>query len=206
MTDRSVIGPISGAGAESGGARSPAAGFIAIFLLAALVGIAIAVPLLLFQKAGHYRERISEQMIALESLNEAIATGRGVVASPPANVLVSGESIGRGQAEQQSLLTEAASAAGITLRSIQPLSVQRNGDLVHIPVEIAFEAQTDNLSRYIHALETGFPLVLIDELMVRRLGRNDAEPSSVLTRGDRAASLDVSIKLRVIAGPNLETD
>lgn len=152
-------------------------------------GAAIVLPVL---RVLDTAERMTVQLATLASIQRAMSTNGGIVTTTPTNVLVTSESTGRATAELQQRITDLAAAAGVKVRSVQALATRRQNDLLHIPLDIGMQADSGTLAAYIHAVETGLPLFLVDELNIQVIpAPTGSDP--------RATQLSVELKVRGLA-------
>jgi general secretion pathway protein M len=83
------------------------------------------------------------------------------------------------------------SANGGTASSIQILPPKEDGNLMQISVSVSINVGTDGLRDIIHTLETGAPLIFIDDVTVRAI-HDDFRPPEPHYIGPLDVTLQVS--------------
>lgn len=121
----------------------------------------------------------------LKSENDRLAA-----AGSQARALIEGESFGLASANLQKLLVENVQSAGLTLRSIQSLDPANDGDLTAVSVRLVCRGVTDGLRTLLHALESGEPLLFVDEVLIK----SERSPGE---EGTREGGTEISIELKV---------
>jgi len=104
------------------------------------------------------------------------------------DMLVGGETSGLAGAELQRVLTELARRSGLSLRSAHVAPPKRESDLAAIGVEVSLQGQTEGLRAFIHALETGTPVLFIEALSIKSAPSYQPVPQPI--------SLDVTLRVR----------
>lgn len=107
-----------------------------------------------------------------------------------AQALLDGDTYGIASANLQKLLVDTVQAAGLSLRSIQALDPAADGDLTVVAVRLVCRGGIDGLRTLLHTLETGEPLLFVDELLVKQDRSGPAE-------GPRVGGVELSVELRV---------
>jgi general secretion pathway protein M len=160
----------------------------ALGLLALAVGLAAvmaAVPLLRLAAAREESAAAADRIAQLERLLSA-ATQRP--ASAQRNVLIAGETSGMAGAELQRLVSEAARKSGLSLRSANVTAPRPDTDLTAIGVDVGLNGQTEALRAFLHAIETGVPILVIETLAIRAVPAYQPVPQPV--------ALDITLRIR----------
>ena len=158
-------------------------------LAVAIAAVATGWPLL--WSANLYRENAVIRAWLDTHANGGAASQPGEAAAAE-NPLIAAESIGRAGAMLQLRLDELSVIDGITISSAQMLTPRRDGDLTHVMVSITMQAATVPLQKFLYALETSYPLLVIDEMSIRAL-----EPGA--RAAGRATPLEVTLVVRGLA-------
>lgn len=107
------------------------------------------------------------------------------------SLLLEGDKTGVAGANLQSLLNAMVTSNGGTASSIQILPPKDDGDLVQISVSVSLNVGIDGLRDIIHNLETGTPLIFIDDITVKTI-RQDFKPLDPHYIGPLDVTLQVS--------------
>lgn len=107
------------------------------------------------------------------------------------SLLLEGDKTGVAGANLQSLINSLVSANGGTASSIQILPPKEDGNLMQISVSVSINVGTDGLRDIIHTLETGTPLIFIDNVTVRTI-HDDFRPLDPHYVGPLDVTLQVS--------------
>lgn len=107
------------------------------------------------------------------------------------SLLLEGDKTGVAGANLQSLLNSIVTANGGSSSSIQILPPKEDGDLVQISVSVSLSVGIDGLRDIVHSLETGTPLIFIDDLTVKTI-RQDFKPVDPHFLGPLDVTLQVS--------------
>jgi hypothetical protein len=121
---------------------------------------AIALPL---SRALDLRETVRTQRSTLRTLSLATQENRPLLIADT-RVLVDAASATRAGAGLQATLDDIARRTGVQVRSTQVVAVQPVQGLQSIGIELSLQGSTAQTARFLHGIETGFPIVLIDEL------------------------------------------
>ena len=163
--------------------RAVALGLVALALgLAALAAIA---PFARMAAVGGEMAAVTERIVQQERLLRAAARRPAHAAR---DMLVGGETSGLAGAELQRIVTELARRTGMSLRSTHVAPTKREADLAAIGVEVSLQGQTEGLRAFIHAIETGTPVLFIETLAIRSVPSYQPTPQPV--------SLDVTLRVR----------
>jgi general secretion pathway protein M len=163
--------------------RVAALGLVALALgLAALAAFA---PFARMMAVGEEIATVNDQIALQERLLRAAARRP---AHATRDMLVAGETSGLAGAELQRVLTELARRSGLSLRSTHVAPPKREADLAAIGVEVSLQGQTEGLRTFIHAIETGTPVLFIETLSIKSVPSYQPVP--------QPASLDVTLRVR----------
>jgi general secretion pathway protein M len=163
--------------------RIAALGLVGLVLgLAALAGLA---PFLRLAALGGEIEAASEEIALRERLLRAAASRP---AHAQRDVLLAGETSGMAGAELQRLLSELARRSGMSLRSTNVAAPRREADLTVIGVDVSLQGGTDGLRAFLHAIETGLPVLFVETLSVKSIPSYQPTPQPV--------ALDVTLRVR----------
>jgi general secretion pathway protein M len=132
-----------------------------------------------------YLERYHSSGAELVLLQERLAVLQRVVASRDAvsarlervaalearqQGYLTGETAPLASAELQEYVKQVVLASGGRLISTQAVPAELQAGLVPLTVKVAMRTDTEGLQRVIHALESGRPLLFLDNVVVRSLG------------------------------------
>lgn len=107
------------------------------------------------------------------------------------SLLLEGDKTGVAGANLQSLVNSLVAANGGTASSIQILPPKEDGNLMRIPVSVTINVGTEGLRDIIHTLETGTPLIFIDDISVQAI-HDDFRPPEPHYMGPLEVTLQVS--------------
>lgn len=107
------------------------------------------------------------------------------------SLLLEGDKTGVAGANLQSLVNGLVTANGGTASSIQILPPKEDGNLTRISVSLSINVGTDGLRDIVHSLETGTPLIFIDDIVVRGI-HDDFRPTEPHYLGPLEVTLQVS--------------
>lgn len=163
--------------------RAAALGLLVLVLgLAALAAVA---PMLQLAAVREDSAAAVERIAQLERLIAAVARRP---AHAQRKVLLAGETSGMAGAELQRLVSETARKSGLSLRSTNVTTPKRESELTAIGVDVSLQGQTDGLRAFLHAIETGVPILLIETLAVRSVPAYQPMPQPVV--------LDIALRIR----------
>jgi general secretion pathway protein M len=177
------------------GARRPLLALALLGLAVVLAGLAIYMPMMWAQRL--HRD-IEAKQLKLATITQALDSGRGLSEALAPGWLLGGSSTGRAAAELQQTMNAAAKAHNVSLRSIQVLAPKRDGELTQISVEVNFQTGATALRDLLHSLETGVPILILDDINIRAIPQQQAGQSGRETSG-REMQLDASMKIRGFA-------
>lgn len=107
------------------------------------------------------------------------------------SLLLEGDKTGVAGANLQSLLNALVTANGGSASSIQILPPKEDGNLMQISVSVSINVGIDGLRDIVHSLETGTPLIFIDDITVKAI-RQDFKPVDAHYIGPLDVTLQVS--------------
>ncbi len=107
------------------------------------------------------------------------------------SLLLEGDKTGVAGANLQSLVNSLVAANGGTASSIQILPPKEDGNLMRISVSVSINVGTQGLRDIIHTLETGTPLIFIDDVSVQAI-HDDFRPPEPHYMGPLDVTLQVS--------------
>lgn len=175
--------------------RSYVAGAILLVLLAGLIAVALA-PFLRMQTL---ESAIAEKQSLLPELRAKIAHENELkkehadlaALGQDKSLLLEGDKTGVAGANLQSLVNALVTANGGTASSIQILPPKEDGNLMQISVSLSINVGTDGLRDIVHSLETGTPLIFIDDIIVKAI-HADFSPQDPHYIGPLDVTLQVS--------------
>jgi general secretion pathway protein M len=163
--------------------RAAALGLLVLTLgLAAFAGLA---PFARMAAMGGEMSAVADQIAQQERLLRAAARRPAHAAR---DMLVAGDTSGLAGAELQRVVTELARRSGLSVRSTTVAPPKREADLAAIGVEVSLQGQMEGLRAFIHAIETGTPILFIETLAIRSVSSYQPVPQPV--------SLDVTLRVR----------
>ena len=143
--------------------------------------------------------------LRLAALNEEVAESRQLLAAlqaqmarqfasgggaDPAALMLQGETAGIAGATLQRLVNEHVSAAGGQASSFQLLPPREAGSATRLALGFAMRIDIRGLRDVLHAIETGEPLLFVDDIAIR-MPENAAESGG----GDAGPLLDVTMQV-----------
>lgn len=176
----SMVASIHGAAARALAIASAAA----VLALAAIV-----VPLAIGWRAEREGTALRDQ---LEAVRRAIRDGSSLTGGAGGGLLIAASSAGRASAALQEVVGTKGRLHGIVLRSQQVQPPRDDGGLTRVEIDIAFQASHGSLRGFLVAIESGSPLLVIEDLAIR------GQPPPTAERG-RPTLLDVTMKVRGFA-------
>jgi general secretion pathway protein M len=160
----------------------------ALGLVVVALGFAALAMLVPFAWTASVSEEIAianDQVVQQERLLRAAARRPAHAAR---DMLVTGETSGLAGAELQRVVTELARRSGLSLRSTHVAPTKREADLAAIGVEVSLQGQMEGLRAFIHAIETGTPILFIETLSIKSVPSYQPVPQPV--------PLDVTLRVR----------
>lgn len=163
---------------------------LALALAAAFAGVAtlaIALPVSLIFLTRSEIEAGSERLAAIRRAERG---DRGTEEAAIARLLIDGGSSSRATAEMLKHLDAIATRHGIAIRSSNVVQSKPVGELGEISIQISYDAGISAVRGLLHEIETGRPIVIIDELNMRTIASTSQSGTP-----DEAARLDVTMTL-----------
>lgn len=167
-------------------------------LIALLAGVAALAALPFLQVAG-LEDEIAEKQKLLPELRAKVAHEDKLrkeheelsALGQDKSLLLEGDKTGVAGANLQSLVNSLVAANGGTASSIQILPPKEDGNLMRISVSVSINVGTQGLRDIIHTLETGTPLIFIDDVSVQAI-HDDFRPPEPHYMGPLEVTLQVS--------------
>jgi general secretion pathway protein M len=155
---------------RSGGALTAIA--VLILGVAALGGLAAAP----FVRLSQIEQSIARNQAELLTLRKQIAsegelrkenTELAAAGADSSLMLLQGETTGIAGANLQKIVSALVAGHGGTASSMQILPPKEDGNLERIPMSLSISVGIDGLRDILHGLETGTPLIFIDDISIR---------------------------------------
>jgi general secretion pathway protein M len=175
------------------------AGYLSVAILLVLLVATIAIAATPFTHVTALESAIAEKQSLLPQLRAKVAYEDKLrkehadlaALGQDKSLLLEGDKTGVAGANLQSLITSLVSANGGSASSIQILPPKEDGNLMQISVSVSINVGTDGLRDIIHTLETGTPLIFIDDVTVRAI-HDDFRPPEPHYIGPLDVTLQVS--------------
>lgn len=113
------------------------------------------------------------------------------------SLLLEGDKPGIAGANLQRLLSELIAEHGGTASSFQVLPPKEDGNLMRIPMSLSINVGIDSLRDILHSLETGTPLIFIDDIVIRSAQESFGAPDP-----HYLGPLEVSLQVSAFASRN----
>lgn len=174
-------------------------GYLAVSILLMLVVATATIVAMPFIKVATLENTIAEKQARLPHLLAEVAfedklrrehADLGALGQDK-SLLLEGDKTGVAGANLQSLINSLVSAYGGTASSIQILPPKEDGNLMRISVSVSINVGTDGLRDIIHTLETGTPLIFIDDITVQTIN-DDFRPLDPHYIGPLEVTMQVS--------------
>lgn len=149
---------------DNRGGGAPALGLLAL-VLAGMLGFAAA-PFLWLPPLRE-ETAVSRELLAGLEAQLARQSVLGQDVARPANLMLRGETIGIAGAQLQRLINEQVLAAAGRASRFQLLPSQESGGMTRLPLSLSMSVGIDGLRDVLHGLETGLPLMFIDDIAIR---------------------------------------
>jgi general secretion pathway protein M len=160
----------------------------AVALLALALGLAVTVAVAPFARMAALGLEIEAAAGLAAQQERLLQAAARRPAQEKREALIAGETSGIAGAELQRIVSELARRNGLALRSANVTPPKREADLTVIGVDISLQGQTEGLRAFIHAIETGSPILLIDTLSIKSVPAHQPVPQPV--------ALEVTLRLR----------
>jgi general secretion pathway protein M len=159
---------------------------ILVLGVAGMLGLA-AVPHL---RLGAVTQETAENRQLLAALQAQIARQSAGGGGDPGALMLQGETGGIAGAALQRLVNDRVGAAGGQASSFQLLPPRESGGTARLALGFAMRIDIEGLRDVLHAIETGEPLLFVDDIAIRRPENMDGERG-----GDGPAPLDVTMQV-----------
>lgn len=173
-------------------------------LVAALtvMGLTAALPFLrlswLEQTIAHKTDELYQLREQITREGELRKANRNLAAlGHDASLLLEGEKTGISGANLQRLMNDIVLEHGGTASSFQILPPQEDGNLMRIPMSLSISIGIDGLRDILHRIETGTPLIFIDDITMRPAPKKFRAPDPHFLR-----PFDVTLKVSAFARKN----
>jgi general secretion pathway protein M len=145
---------------------------VLLFLAIAVLGAAAAAPYIQLARIDSEFAAQEAELTKLRRNHADEASLRAenenlISSGQSATLLLEGETIGIAGATLQRLIADLVVAHNGTASSLQVLPPATEDDLVRISLSLSLSVGIDGLQGFLHALETGQPLIFIDDIRVR---------------------------------------
>lgn len=162
----------------------------ALTLAAVAAGLAVLAVALPASQALRTRAEIHAGQERLASIRRAERGEREGEKAAIAKLLIDGGSSSRATAEMLNHIDAVAVRHGIAIRSSNVMQSKSSGELNEIAIQISYEAGIAAVRGLLHELETGTPIIIVDELNMRTI-----TSGSQSERPAEPARLDVTMTL-----------
>lgn len=142
---------------------------LALFLATAAAGLALLAVAWPISQALQTQAEIDAGSEKLAAIRRAERGERGGEEAVVARLLIDGGSSSRATAEMLNYLDAVAVRHGIAIRSSNVMQSKPDGELNEISIQISYEAGISALRGLVHEIETGTPIIIIDELNMRTI-------------------------------------
>lgn len=155
--------------------------------LAVMLGLAAA-PYLRLAAVGEETAERRHLLAALEAQSARQARAGGN--ADPGAVMIEGGTRGIAGAALQRLVNDRINAAGGQPSSFQLLQPQESGGMTRLALGFALRIDIAGLRDLLHAIETGRPLLFVDDIAIRM-----PENAATASRGDVSGALEVTMQV-----------
>lgn len=177
--------------ASPSAAGSSRAKAVALLLAALMVALGLLVAVWWWASAAG--SEVAASWSRLQMVRQNGGVGSGASGAGTGFLLVSGGSSGAATAELQRLVGAMARSSGANIRSTQAASPRDKGEIIEVGLDASLLADTTQLRDMLHAIESGTPLMIVDEISVRALAPTGAAAVA------QPIPLEVELKLRAFA-------
>jgi general secretion pathway protein M len=160
----------------------------ALGLLALALGLATLAALAPFVQLATVRAQSAARADRIARLERLIGAAARRPAHTQRPVLIVGETSGMAGAELQRLISETARKSGLSLRSTNVTAPRQEAELTAIGVDVSLQGQMEGLRVFLHAIETGMPVLFIETLAIRAMPAHQSVPQPV--------ALDITLRIR----------
>ena len=109
-----------------------------------------------------------------------------------ANLLLEGSTAGIAGANLQKLVSDVIAEHGGVASSLQLMPVDEEGALGRVALRLSVNVDIDGLRDIVYGIETGKPLLFIDDVTVRRAGEENGTTDDPYYRGPLEVTLEIS--------------
>ena len=186
--------------ATTGGAGLSRRAFAGVLVLVTAFAVLILVAVLPYLWLASLQNAISQRTADVRFLearvNKGSNNGRaGLAAGDDVTpIFISGNTPGLGHAGLQRLVDRLAQENGLGVERIQPMQSDEAGALTTLRMELEATGNIENLREFLLALETGTPLVFVNEARV-----SPGRPSEDDTDALPSDNLSISLQLEAFA-------
>jgi general secretion pathway protein M len=164
----------------------------ALGLVALVLGLAALAAFVPFAKMSVVGEEIAAAADLIAQQERLLRAAAVRPAHAARNMLLAGDTSGMAGAELQRVISELARQHGMSLRSTNVTTPKREADLTVIGVDVSLQGQTEGLRSFLHAIETGVPILFVEALSIRSVLAYQPAKQPVL--------LDVTLRVRGYGG------
>jgi general secretion pathway protein M len=157
-----------------------------VLALAAMLGLAAAP----YLRLGALAEETAANRQLLTSLEARLARQPAGGGGDPRALVLQGETAGIAGAALQRLVNDRVGAAGGQASSFQLLPPREFGGTTRLALGFAMRIDMDGLRNVLHIIETGEPLLFVDDIAIRT-----AENAAGQSEGDVPAPLEVTMQV-----------
>jgi general secretion pathway protein M len=161
---------------------------MALGLLVVALGSAAVLAVVPFARLAAVTEEIdaATELIAQRERLLAAVSARPRAAARES--LIAGDTGGLAGAELQRIVSELARRSRLSLLSAAVAAPKREADLTVIGADIALQGQLEGLRAFLHAIETGMPVLFVETLSIKASPDYRATPQPV--------ALEVTLKVK----------
>jgi general secretion pathway protein M len=177
----------------------PAAALLPIALLILAIALMGAIAAAPFARLASIEETIAQNQGKLLALRAQITREADLrkenndlaALGQDASLLLEGEKTGIAGANLQRLMNQLVTEHGGTASSFQILPPKADGNLIRIPMSLSINVGIDGLRDILHSLETGTPLIFIDDIDIKT-AQDDFRPPDPHYLGPLDVTLQIS--------------
>jgi len=177
-----------------------AASLLPLVILALVIAVAGSLAAAPYLFLAGIDEEIAQSEQTLMRLRREIASesdlqreNRDLVAlGKEANLLLEGSTTGIAGAKLQKLIADIVAEHGGVASSLQLLPVNEEGPLGRVALRLSINVDIDGLRDIVHAIETGTPLLFIDDLTVHTAEQKNGDTPDPYYLGPLEVNLEVS--------------
>lgn len=152
-----------------------AAGLLPMVFPALALALMVTLAVAPFVRLSVIEQTIEQNRSALADLRRHIShdgaarteSGELTALGEDARLMLEGETLGIAGANLQKLMSGLVAEHGGTASSFQLLAPTEDGNLMRIPMSLSISIGIDGLRDILHRIETGYPLIFIDDIAIR---------------------------------------